>query len=430
MIVFIRKYLFVIAVGICTGAYAQTNTVSPYSQFGLGEIKEDLLPQFRGMGGISTGIRYLGPYHNINVSNPASYGAIRMTSIDVGAYGNFTQLSKSSVSENSSSFSLSHLNFAMPVTHQSAFSFGLMPFTELGYRYATASRIDTVPVNYVYSGEGGLSKAYLGYGIQLGKHLSVGANAGYIFGNLDYIQSTEYPDQVEAYNISNRSTREIHGFSFDYGLQYFTNLSEKVQLTIGYSGTAGTDLNNKNVNVVTRTSTSAADDSENIPLDSVKTTIGDKQKIQMPMTHRFGFSLNSNKWLVGGDFHFSNWSRFAIGGENQGLADSYGGAIGGQYTPNFNSLRYLDRLDYRLGLKYDKTYVNIRNQNINQIGITAGLGIPVVPRAHIGAFYKINISAEFGQRGTLDNNLVKEKYLNINLGFTLNDLWFQRYKFD
>ncbi|SEM39113.1 hypothetical protein SAMN05216436_10466 [bacterium A37T11] len=430
MIVFIRKYLFVVTLGICSGAFAQTNTISPYSQFGLGEIKDDLLPQFRAMGGISTGIRYLGYYHNINVSNPASYGGIRMTSIDVGAYGNFSKLNKNSLSENSSSFALSHLNFAMPITHQSAVSFGLMPFTELGYKYSATSKLDTTPVNYVYSGEGGLSKAYMGYGIQLGKHLGIGANIGYIFGNLDKIQSTEYPYQVEAYNVSNKNTQEINGLSYDYGIQYFTNLSEKVMLTIGYSGTAGNRLNNKTVNVVTRTATSVTEDSENTALDSVKYLEGNEQKIRMPMTHRFGFSLASNKWVVGADAHFSSWSRFAIGRVNQNLKDSYGGAIGAQFTPNLNSLRYLNRMDYRLGLKYDKTYVNIRDHDINQVAITAGLGIPIIPRANIGAFYKINFSAEFGQRGTLNNSLVKERYLNINLGFTLNDRWFQRYQFD
>jgi hypothetical protein len=36
------------------------------------------------------------------------------------------------------------------------------------------------------------------------------------------------------------------------------------------------------------------------------------------------------------------------------------------------------------------------------------------------------LSAELGQRGTEKNNLVRDRYLNLHLGFTLNDKWFQK----
>jgi hypothetical protein len=72
-----------------------------------------------------------------------------------------------------------------------------MPYSELGT--ATGSQPLTwngLPIptpNYLYSGDGGLSKFYLGYGIGIGKHLSIGANVSYIFGNLKETQSTEIP---------------------------------------------------------------------------------------------------------------------------------------------------------------------------------------------------------------------------------------------
>ena len=43
----------------------------------------------------------------------------------------------------------------------------------------------------------------------------------------------------------------------------------------------------------------------------------------------------------------------------------------------------------------------------------------------------MNITAELGQRGSLANGLLQERYVNFHLGFTLNDAkWFQRFKFD
>jgi len=41
-----------------------------------------------------------------------------------------------------------------------------------------------------------------------------------------------------------------------------------------------------------------------------------------------------------------------------------------------------------------------------------------------------NIAFEFGQRGTLDNNLIKEKYGILSFSLTLYDFWFNKQKFD
>jgi hypothetical protein len=64
------------------------------------------------------------------------------------------------------------------------------------------------------------------------------------------------------------------------------------------------------------------------------------------------------------------------------------------------------------------------------MAITAGVGLPLSSLAR-GAFYKMNITAELGQRGTIANGLLQERYLNLHLSFTLNDgSWFRRFKFD
>jgi hypothetical protein len=95
---------------------------------------------------------------------------------------------------------------------------------------------------------------------------------------------------------------------------------------------------------------------------------------------------------------------------------------------------YLATIDYRFGLMLDKTYYNVPNPTgggstqITSKAVTLGLGLPL--RGNISSFYKMNITAELGQRGTLNNGLVKENYVTFRLGFTLNDKWFQRYKFD
>ena len=124
-----------------------------------------------------------------------------------------------------------------------------------------------------------------------------------------------------------------------------------------------------------------------------------------------------------------NWSKLSVAGVNKGLQDSRTLNIGGQITPNINSLSsYFASVDYRLGMIFDETYMNVSNNSIKKVGITAGLGLPLRPNNT--SFYKINIAAEVGRRGTLVSGLVRENYINLHLSFTLNDKWFQKLKFD
>src|SRR6202012_3363424 len=119
------------------------------------------------------------------------------------------------------------------------------------------------------------------------------------------------------------------------------------------------------------------------------------------------------------------------------LLDSKTFNIGGEITPKSNAFgNYWATVDYRLGFMYDQSYINapnpsgVGNTNITSYAITMGLGLPLKPNVVTNSFYKINFALELGQRGTLANGLVKENYVNLYLGFMINDKWFQRFKFD
>ncbi|HCN85300.1 MAG TPA: hypothetical protein DIT07_17030, partial [Sphingobacteriaceae bacterium] len=90
-----------------------------------------------------------------------------------------------------------------------------------------------------------------GYGIQLGKHLSVGFNAAYLFGRLNTTTSTEFPKEPAALNSRVLKSDGIGGSQFDFGTQYFTNLSSKIALTVGYSVTTGSKLRSSTNTLVT-----------------------------------------------------------------------------------------------------------------------------------------------------------------------------------
>lgn len=438
MIKYTRFFITLLFAVIAFAAHSQSTATSssPYSRYGIGDIDPQLMPQNAGMGGIGVATNRMSFFNNINIVNPASYGAINLTTIDIGLYGSFLNLSQTgAASQRNNNFRLSHVAFAIPVSKRSALSFGLLPYSERGYNYTKSVKgtgtipADTNITNYSYSGDGSLSKAYLGYGFGLGKHLLLGGNVSYIFGTLKDIGTTEIPNLVGTINSRIEQSNAISGLNYDYGIQYSVDFSENKHLTFGYSGSVGSKLNSQSSFIVSQYFTDA-NGNQNVPADSVINRQSAKTKIKLPQTNRFGISFqNEGKFLVGADYTMSNWSDFSIGGESQGLQNSRTFNIGGQYTPNLQTLRnYLASVDYRLGAIYDETYMVVNNTRIKRYAVTAGLGLPLRPNN--GSFYKINISAEVGKRGSLVNGLVRENYINIHLGFTLNDKWFQKYKFD
>lgn len=418
---------------------AQITTQSPYSRYGVGNIKGSILPQFRAMGGVSTAINKATGYNYINMQNPASYASITLTTIDVGMSGTFTTLSKGSASNKSFNSTLSHVALAFPVTRHSAMSFGILPYSELGYNYAEKGTITSTPgsgnpasqnVSNVYSGEGGLTKAYIGYGYQLGDHFRVGGNVEYLFGNMIENKGVQFDEDGAAYATRLQNKNSVGGIAFSYGAQYDIRVGPKMTLNFGYSGSSPSTINSERTFLATKYLYDGTTGEDNVTVETIDSVSSGKSNLKLPLIHNFGIALQKdNKWVVGADFRMGNWSTFVINGANQGLQNSWGGSLGGQITPDITSVNsYFKRVDYRLGVTYDKTYIKLSDNDVKQMAVTFGLGLPLASSMTSRAFYKLNFTGEVGRRGTMVSGDLKESYINIHLGFTLNDKWFTRYK--
>jgi hypothetical protein len=442
MINYIRVFIILLlsVTGFSALAQSSATTSSPYSQFGIGDYNDPILTQNRGMGGIGTGIgRTTDGLSVINLSNPAAYSYINLTTIDIGAYANMVSLSRTGyTSETSNNFRLNHIAFGIPVSKHSAISFGILPHSNVGYSYRQTNKIainkapvgiDTSTVQQsIYSGEGGFSKAYFGYGHNIG-NLSFGGNVAYIFGKEKFLRQTEYPQLATALNSAIENSISVGGVSYDYGIQYNIKTSETSRFTLGYSGSSGSNITTTNNFIVSQYLLSS-DGTKSTALDSTRYD-SNQGTLTLPQMHKFGISYTKDlKYVIGADFKMGQWSGLTINGVNAGLQNNQSFAIGGQITPDINSLRsYWAVVDYRLGFNYDNTYITASGVNIKQYAATIGFGLPI-PNQTRTNFYKVNIAAEFGQRGTLDKGLVKENFINIHLGFIINEKWFQKYKFD
>ena len=87
--------------------------------------------------------------------------------------------------------------------------------------------------------------------------------------------------------------------------------------------------------------------------------------------------------------------------------------------------KFWNRVVYRAGFYSEKTGLVVNNESINEFGISFGLGIPAG-----GLFSNVNTTVEFGKRGTTNENLVEENFVNIQLSLSLNDRWFIKRKYN
>ncbi|MBT4478956.1 MAG: hypothetical protein HOC66_06065, partial [Flavobacteriales bacterium] len=97
-----------------------------------------------------------------------------------------------------------------------------------------------------------------------------------------------------------------------------------------------------------------------------------------------------------------------------------------QYTPDYNSVtKYWKKINYRIGSRMDKSYLNLNNKQISEKAITFGLGLPV---KRSNSYF--NISMEVGEKGTTAEDLIKEQFVRFNLGVTFKGIWFVKRKYD
>ena len=132
--------------------------------------------------------------------------------------------------------------------------------------------------------------------------------------------------------------------------------------------------------------------------------------------------------FFGAQYNKTNNSRFINEFINQAsitYEDASRFGIGGFYIPEFSSITsYWKRIVYRFGYRSESKGYQLNNQSIKENGITFGFGLPMA------GYSNTNVTFEIGKLGTKNNNLIEENYWAIRIGFSLNDIWFIKRKYN
>lgn len=406
---------------------AQSDISSPYSRFGLGLINHNKANTImQGMGGICNA---LDGKHLLNNSNPASYAEIDSLTFlfDAGFFMKYATYRTTDASEKGSNSSFDYFDIGFGVTKWLKMGIGIAPYSSRAY----TSKADYVwnhnyPYSIDYEGSGGLNKVYWANGLKVCKSLSLGFKMNYIFGNIIDETTLYFPDFIYFHNEKRTNNLRFSDLTFDLGIIIKHQFKNDYKIALGATYSLPANMTTHR-DVFIRTMFKGYGTSIEKPIDTILYEKGKSTVVKYPQGIGAGISLQKGeRWLIGIDFNWNNWSAFRINQMNDSLQDSWNIAIGGSYTPyNTSVSSYFSKLIYRAGFHYDQTCFNIYGTSINKYGVSFGVGLPV-PRA----MTMINLAFEFGKMGTTRNNLIEESYFNISLGLSLHDRWFvkRRYK--
>lgn len=404
--------------------FSQSRISSPYSYYGLGNLSDIQSTRYIAMGGLSYAVN--SPY-SVNFMNPASYTAYDSLSFlfEGGITMNSIKLVTLDKSQSANYASLGYLLFGFPVTKWWRASFGITPYSQSGYNISEIRTIDSIgKVKYNYKGDGGLNRVFVGSAFKIVKGLSLGFNASFLFGPLSKTRTTTFPDSVYMINSRIDNTTRITAFTFDFGLQYTLKL--KKDINIGFGLIYGMPMNlSAKRNQFVETFTMSTSGIEYVQ-DTIENSLDTKGSIYLPTKIGGGISVSkSNRWLVGVDVTWQNWSKFSNYGERDSMKNSLCLAAGAEYLPDYNSSSYLKRISYRVGYHHNNTYLKLNGQDVNEFGISVGFGFPLRKSRS-----SINLTIEYGQKGTTDGRLIKENYTKFTLGFSAFERWFIKSKIE
>lgn len=426
---FLTVFLTVIS---ATVMVAQRTSSSPYSFFGIGEDISRATIEQASMGGIGVALK---DYNHLNFVNPAANADLRYATYGIGGELSLLNEKSNTSNESGNTTSLRYIALGFPIGKKAGFTAGLQPVSSVGYSLLsnTEDTDGTILEAERFRGSGGTTRLFGGFGINVYKGLALGFEAGFVFGNIE----NNILNQRRDVDLSTKYVKNsiVRGGQFKLGAQYKTKVKKELDLNVGLVFQLENTLNvTGSERLFTLEFSSSGFE---IPKDELynRSLSG---SLTNPVKTIFGAGIGKeNKWFAGIDYEFQDAfdnQGNLVSGSTYRFEPSNRLSLGGYYIPKINSISsYWDRVTYRAGLRFEDTGLLVDGTgtgnnftSIKDFGINVGFGLPL-PRQ----LSSVNLGFEYGQKGTIDNNLIKENYFNIRLSLSLNSVnWFKKRRID
>ena len=419
------------------GASAQTfGSYTPYSLFGLGDLASPGTAYNKSMGGVGIAGRN---HRFLNPVNPAAVTA-RDTLAFMADYSVIQDnriFRQGSLRSASNTANIGDLLISFPIWRSSAMMVGIMPFSSTGYGYSYSITDPAVigrtgNIDYSAKGQGSMYRLFAAAGVTFWRRLSLGAEFIWYFGKTEKTFSETFTDP--SFNgASNGHLLQLHAPAGKFGLQYEQPLGTKASLTLGATYRTAATLAGQAQSYRFSSGTAAS--------DTLYFRSGLPGKVSLASEQGIGLSFRyADKFMAEIDYTRSDWRSSGMDTAEGFTGNLVAGAgrsvfttslsesfrLGVEYVPNRNDIRYYWRkIAYRAGAYWKNEYYLLDGNPVNSFGITLGATLPVF-RWYNG----ITFGIDFGQRGSIKNDMVLERYINFSVGVNLFDIWFQKFAYD
>ncbi len=390
---------------------AQNNTNSPYTRYGYGELADRSFGAGRAMGGVGYGMR---SNKQINPLNPASYTSMdSLTFIfDFGIAGQLSWFDDGINKQNNINGNLEYIAMQFPIHRRIAVSAGLLPYSYVGYDYGSKEINEGINYTNRFTGKGGLNEVYLGVSIDIWKkRLSVGANVGYLFGNITHDHALTIESTGATTNISENKIN-VKDYKLDFGIQYTHPFSATESFVFGAAFSPKKKLNTTSYDIFWEgTSVTESDTTTN-------------QSFDLPNSIGFGISyVKQNKLTLAADVLYEDWSQARFFDSKDGFKNRIRVAGGAEFIPDYQNRAFFSRVRYRAGVHYSNSYLRIKDSSYNEYGASIGLGLPLIDNRSL-----LNLSFEYVKIKPDSRALIDEQYFRFTVNYTFNERWFMKFK--
>jgi hypothetical protein len=415
----------IVLAAVCMNAMAQGGTKSPYSQYGVGALADVSQSMNRGMNGVGLALQ---EGNHVNTLNPASYAGVDSLTMlfDAAVTLQATNYKEGSTKQNGSMASLEYVVGSFRARKGVGMAFGVRPFSSVGYSYSSATSLtnSTGSIAESYSGSGGLHEVFLGVGWQVIKPLSVGANLGYLWGDLNRSVTSSGGSNVNT--LLKTYTVSVSNYKLEVGAQWKQPIGRRDRLSLGATVGIGHQLKADPEMSICIVNTTGTRDT---------TTFKVKDGLKLPMTYGVGAAYNhKGRLTLAADFTLEKWGSVDFPAFNMQtnqyvltsglLKDRTKVNVGMDWLPTTNVLNrnYLSHVHYRMGAGLATPYYKIGGQDgPKELSVSAGLGIPVLTGRSL-----VNVSFQWARTSAKD--LITENSFRLNIGVTFNERWFAKWK--
>jgi hypothetical protein len=230
-------------------------------------------------------------------------------------------------------------------------------------------------------------------------------------------------------SVNSGSDLMVRATTGKFGLQYEQKIAGDVYMTLGATYRLGTGMKGEVTNYRYANQSSVSD-----TLRYSSTALKDAG-VRFADELGVGISVRGGeKWMAEFDYLRSDWTKssfdstpgFAVEGDSKFSSTvSQSFRAGFEIVPNRNDIRYyFKKCTYRAGAYFDQSYYKLDGNNVNTMGITLGMTLPVF-RLYNG----LTLGVDFGQKSSTRNNMIRERYAMFVVGFNIHDLWFRKVQY-